>query len=96
MSEEILINVTPPETRVAVVENGVVQELIIERTAKRIKQHMQRRFNAMDAGITVDQWVILDLLNQTDGIHPTAEGYGIIVDNIYPYVVEAIQKYQNK
>ena len=35
MSEEILINVTPPETRVAVVENGVVQEIIIERTAKR-------------------------------------------------------------
>ncbi|MCB1725441.1 MAG: ribonuclease G [Chromatiaceae bacterium] len=35
MSEEILINVTPPETRVAVIENGVVQEIIIERTAKR-------------------------------------------------------------
>jgi ribonuclease G len=35
MSEEILINVTPPETRVAVVENGVVQEIIIERTARR-------------------------------------------------------------
>ena len=35
MSEEILINVTPPETRVAVVENGVVQEIIVERTAKR-------------------------------------------------------------
>jgi len=32
MSEEILINVTPPETRVAVIENGVLQELIIERT----------------------------------------------------------------
>lgn len=31
MSEEILVNVTPPETRVAVVENGVVQEIIIER-----------------------------------------------------------------
>lgn len=31
MSEEILINVTPPETRVAVVENGAVQEIIIER-----------------------------------------------------------------
>jgi ribonuclease G len=31
MSEEILINVTPPETRVAVIENGVMQELIIER-----------------------------------------------------------------
>jgi len=35
MSEEILINVTPPETRVAVIENGVVQEIVIERTAKR-------------------------------------------------------------
>jgi len=35
MSEEILVNVTPPETRVAVVENGVVQEIIIERTKKR-------------------------------------------------------------
>ena len=27
MSEEILINVTPPETRVAVIENGVLQEV---------------------------------------------------------------------
>ena len=35
MSDEILINVTPPETRVAVVENGVVQEVIIERTRSR-------------------------------------------------------------
>lgn len=35
MSEEILVNVTPPETRVAVVENGVVQELIIERASRR-------------------------------------------------------------
>jgi ribonuclease G len=32
VSEEILVNVTPPETRVAVVENGVVQEIVIERT----------------------------------------------------------------
>ena len=35
MSEEILVNVTPPETRVAVVENGVVQEVMIERSARR-------------------------------------------------------------
>ncbi len=35
MSEEILINVTPAETRVAVVENGVLQEIYIERTANR-------------------------------------------------------------
>ncbi|NIP73847.1 MAG: ribonuclease G [Gammaproteobacteria bacterium] len=35
MSEEILINVTPRETRVAVVENGVLQEVYIERASKR-------------------------------------------------------------
>jgi ribonuclease G len=35
MSEEILINVTPQETRVALVENGVVQEVHIERTRAR-------------------------------------------------------------
>lgn len=35
MSDEILINVTPHETRVAIVENGVLQELIIERTLHR-------------------------------------------------------------
>lgn len=35
MSEEILINVTPRETRVAMVENGVLQEIAIERTSKR-------------------------------------------------------------
>ncbi len=35
MSEEILINVTPRETRVAVVENGVLQEILLERARKR-------------------------------------------------------------
>ncbi len=35
MSEEILVNVAPPETRVAVLENGVAQEIIIERTQHR-------------------------------------------------------------
>jgi ribonuclease G len=35
MSEEILVNVTPQETRVAVVENGVLQEVLIERTRCR-------------------------------------------------------------
>ncbi len=35
MSEEILVNITPMETRVAVVENGVLQEVYIERTAAK-------------------------------------------------------------
>jgi len=33
LSEEILINVTPQETRIAMMENGVVQELQIERSS---------------------------------------------------------------
>ncbi len=35
MSEEILINVTPRETRVGVVENGMLQEVHVERTSRR-------------------------------------------------------------
>ncbi|MEN8214611.1 MAG: ribonuclease G [Pseudomonadota bacterium] len=35
MSEEILVNVTPPETRVAIIENGMVQEILVERIKKR-------------------------------------------------------------
>ncbi len=32
MRQEILINITPQETRVACVENGMLQEIFIERT----------------------------------------------------------------
>jgi acyl-CoA thioesterase-1 len=35
-------------------------------------------------------------LNQADGIHPTAEGYQVIVDNIIPFVVEAIEAHRRK
>ena len=35
-------------------------------------------------------------LNQADGIHPTAKGYQVIVNNITPYVVEAIEIHREK
>ncbi|HEY9148737.1 MAG TPA: Rne/Rng family ribonuclease, partial [Gammaproteobacteria bacterium] len=35
MSEELLINITPQETRVAFVENGMLQEVHIERARRR-------------------------------------------------------------
>lgn len=35
-------------------------------------------------------------LNQADGIHPTAEGYQVIVDNIAPHVIEAIKIHSRK
>lgn len=31
-------------------------------------------------------------LNQADGIHPTAEGYRIVVDTVFPFVVKATEK----
>jgi acyl-CoA thioesterase-1 len=31
-------------------------------------------------------------LNQADGIHPTAEGYAIVVDRLWPYLVPLLQK----
>ena len=35
MSKEILVNITPQETRVAILENGVLQELYIERSRNK-------------------------------------------------------------
>lgn len=40
----------------------------IERTAKKIKQNLQRQFNSANLDLTVDQWVVLDCLYQTDGV----------------------------
>ncbi|MCP4157941.1 MAG: arylesterase, partial [bacterium] len=35
-------------------------------------------------------------LNQADGIHPTAEGYGVVVEHIFPFVIEAIEAHRAK
>ena len=35
MAHEILVNVTPQETRVAMLEQGIVQELHVERSSAR-------------------------------------------------------------
>lgn len=34
-------------------------------------------------------------LNQPDGIHPNREGVAVIVDNIFPYAVELIERAEN-
>ncbi len=39
----------------------------IERTAKIMKQVIQRQFNTLNFDLTVDQWVLLDSLHQKDG-----------------------------
>ena len=35
MSAEILINVTPQESRVALLENGILQEIMVERSSNQ-------------------------------------------------------------
>jgi acyl-CoA thioesterase-1 len=35
-------------------------------------------------------------LNQSDGIHPTADGYARVVEHILPYVTEAIVRHQKQ
>ena len=35
-------------------------------------------------------------LNQADGIHPTAEGYRVVVEHIFPYVIEVIEARRSK
>ena len=53
MSEEILVNVTTQETRVAVIENGILQEI----------QREARQFDANKLLVVASQTVIDTLLN---------------------------------
>ncbi|TXB62327.1 MarR family transcriptional regulator [Phaeodactylibacter luteus] len=40
----------------------------LERTAKRMKQFFQQTLAAAGTGITIDQWVVLQVLNQQNGL----------------------------
>lgn len=40
----------------------------LERTAKRMRQSLQKKFNSLQIDITVDQWVILDQLYLSSGM----------------------------
>ena len=79
MSEEILVNATPSETRVAVVENGMLQEVHLERrsqighlgniylgTVSRVLPGMQAAF--LDVGLERTAF-----LHASDIVRPTAD-----------------------
>ncbi len=40
---------------------------VLERTARRMKQFVQERLSEAGAGITVDQWLVLQELDRLDG-----------------------------
>ncbi|HEX6364214.1 MAG TPA: ribonuclease G [Albitalea sp.] len=85
MSEEILVNVTPRETRVAVVENGMLQELHIERGWRRgvvgniYKGRVQRVMPGMQAAFVDIGLERAAFLHAADIVKPAqvvAEGEG--------------------
>ena len=90
MSEEILINVTPRETRVAVVENGMLQELHIERGWRRgvvgniYKGKVQRVMPGMQAAFVDIGLERAAFLHANDVVRPpvgTGNGDG---DSLFP------------
>jgi ribonuclease G len=86
VSEEILINVTPRETRVAVVENGMLQEVHVERASKRgyvgniYKGRVQRVMPGMQAAFVEIGLDRAAFLHASDIVRPAlpegAEGNG--------------------
>lgn len=42
---------------------------ILDRTARKVKQYAQRRFNAENYDITVDQWLIIKNLNSSNDMN---------------------------
>lgn len=79
MSEEILINVTPRETRVAVVENGMLQELHIERGWRRgvvgniYKGKVQRVMPGMQAAFVDIGLERAAFLHAADVVRPSVD-----------------------
>lgn len=42
---------------------------LLDRTARKVKQYAQRRFNAENYDITVDQWLIIKNLNSSNDMN---------------------------
>ena len=94
MNAEILMNVTPTETRVTVVENGVVQEVFIERSnhrgivgniykgkVVRVLPGMQAAF--VDIGLERAAFIHSSEIDKSDGqdtiVQQVHEGQSLIV-----------------
>ena len=44
---------------------------IIDQTSREAKQYSQREFDQMNLGITVDQWVLLKIIEHSNGLSQT-------------------------
>jgi DNA-binding MarR family transcriptional regulator len=50
-------------------EKFITYSYLLERTARKVKQYAQRRFNAENYDITVDQWLILKNLSSENDLN---------------------------
>ncbi len=94
----------------ATVETLVEDEVIVVLAGMQIVQNMGEPYLAAFRSVyprvaeTHDGVILIPFfldgvggipeLNQPDAIHPTAEGYSVVVETIYPYIVEAIESVQ--
>jgi acyl-CoA thioesterase I len=92
--EEILRVLQESHTRVILAGMRMVQNLGQEYTAafRRIYPEAAKKFDVPLIPFFLEGVTGKPALNQADGIHPTAEGYKIVVETVYPYVVEAIRR----
>ena len=80
MREEILVNVTPREVRAALVENGVLQEVLLERSSRRglisnvYKGRVSRALPGMQAAFVDIGLERTAFLHASDIVHNPHEG----------------------
>ncbi|MEQ8954688.1 MAG: S1 RNA-binding domain-containing protein, partial [Gammaproteobacteria bacterium] len=90
MSEEILINVTPMETRVALIENGLLQEIFIERHNKRghvgdiFRGKVVRVMPGMEAAFVEIGLERAAFIHASDIAEVDSDGYEIRMDAAQP------------
>ncbi|QTA81588.1 Acylhydrolase family protein [Desulfonema limicola] len=94
------------ETVLILKENNVVVVLAGMKMIQNMGQEYTKKFASIYPDIAKQHELVFfpffledvagsPLLNQADGIHPTAGGYEIIVEKIYPYVIKAVKTLKN-
>ncbi|QXE92018.1 arylesterase [Geomonas subterranea] len=82
---------------------GVVVVLAGMKMLKNLGPAYTGKFAAVYRRVARDRKVLLvpffldkvagkEGLNLSDGVHPTGKGYAIVTDNVYPYLLKAIQQ----
>ncbi|MDG4554739.1 MAG: ribonuclease G [Candidatus Competibacter sp.] len=98
--DEILINVTPRETRVAVVENGVLQEILLERVGRRglvgniYKGRVCRVLPGMEAAFVDIGLERAAFLHVSDIRSETATEEGTAAGERWPVITELVRENQ--